>query len=219
MVSHDGYWFPMDDDDKSFLGALGLPTPLDPGVVLEDQLCGRWIEGRPGPPDPDGFNPLEEVKATGPMATVVSRPASQTSSVTSMSTYPVYRSNQREGSECVDLLSELRHLPDRIVEKIQPLVNSGKSPSTRVDGPSDRPPRAAELAYRSYKIAEHNVGTGITDQMAYAWLRENGHPDYDLPSFDTWARYLRIARPHYDDQKNQSRRGRSGRSTVRQSEI
>src|SRR5512135_672358 len=68
--SDDGRWSPADEDDELLLEALGLPPRLDSGEDLESAI-GRWIEGRPGPSGPDGFNPLSEVRSTRQEAATV----------------------------------------------------------------------------------------------------------------------------------------------------
>ncbi len=78
--------------------------------------------------------------------------------------------------------------------------------------------RAAEKAYRAYKVAEKALGGECKDEAAYEYIREDVHgefEDYRLPDkLTTWTRHLRTARSHYDDRKNKPRGGRSGRSTV-----
>lgn len=77
---------------------------------------------------------------------------------------------------------------------------------------------AQERAYQSYVITESQL-TKCTDHEAYDWLVENGIQDYDLPSFETWQRYVRKGRKYYGTQKNESRKGRTGRSIVNSSQI
>ena len=129
----------------------------------------------------------------------------------------VHESISSEASNCTKLLSELERLPDRIVEKIQPLIVSGVS--NCVDDMTDRPSRAAEIAYRAYQCAEEKLGTRIGDKEAYEWLCEFRPTEYTLPPYENWARYLRQARQHYSDQKHRPRTGRTGHSIVHQSEI
>lgn len=54
-----------------------------------------------------------------------------------------------------------------------------------------------EMAYRAYQSAAGHFDREPTDQKAYDWLKENGLAEYDLPSFDTWQRYVRKARRFY----------------------
>ena len=242
VCAKEGCWHTITDDDKLFLGVLGLPPTLDLSLDLEKRLNGWWIEGLPGPPGPDGFNPLEEFKAIQSPVPTVFHPAPPASGIASTSAVsqvdtsasadypsrqdtagtrkdfsPVHESISSEASDCSELLSELGQLPDRIVERIQPLIASGLSDC--VGAMTDRPSRAAETAYRAYQLAEETIGNRIGDKDAYEWLRENGPDEYTLPPYENWARYLRQARQHYGDQKHRPRKGRTGRSIVHLSEI
>ncbi len=81
-----------------------------------------------------------------------------------------------------------------------------------------------EAAWRSYEIAEkHLAGDGpLTDRKAYDWLEGAGAElpsQYELPAFGTWQRYVRKARLHYGQHKNQKRAGRSGKSIVKQADV
>lgn len=67
-------------------------------------------------------------------------------------------------------------------------------------------------AYHSYDIAAQQFGSPPTDRQAYDWLREHGPSEYKLPSFETWQRYVRKGREHYDTRKHERRTGRTGRS-------
>lgn len=83
---------------------------------------------------------------------------------------------------------------------------------------------AIENAWLSWKLAEDYNPGELTDQKAYDWLREQEFDaplvGYKLPAFDTWSKYVRAARKHYGEQKNQPRAGRAtGPSVVWQSEI
>lgn len=82
---------------------------------------------------------------------------------------------------------------------------------------------AARNAYFSFQCAELAMGRRLTDREAYDWIKKNGIPDscgskelsdYNPPDFETWSRYLRIARQQLHLQKNTSRLGRTGRSIV-----
>jgi hypothetical protein len=54
----------------------------------------------------------------------------------------------------------------------------------------------------------------------WEWLKERD-PDaeYDLPAFGTWAKYLRAYDHAVKGRKNESRRGRAGRSTAAPDEL
>ena len=197
-LSEGHFWQTQDDHDSRFLEGVGLPPMLDLSVDLEKELTGRWIEGRPGYPGPDGFNPLEECKAIQSPVPAVFHPAPPASGVASTSVISladslasvecpsrqgtagtsVHESISSEASDCSELLSELKRLPERIVQSIQPLIVSGGS--NCVVDTSERPSPAAECAYRAYQMAEKELGDRIGDKDAYEWLRENG-PDLSTP--------------------------------------
>jgi hypothetical protein len=76
-----------------------------------------------------------------------------------------------------------------------------------------------EKAYQSYCMAiDKNPDlTDKQDKDIYDWLnREHDEvlPDYELPAFETWQRYLREGRKHYGTSKNTPRAGRTGRSII-----
>lgn len=78
-----------------------------------------------------------------------------------------------------------------------------------------------EKAYQSYCYAvEKNTGIE-TDKQAYDWLKENGceDEDYQLPSFETWQRYVQSGRKYHGTQKNKPRGGRTGRSVVQRKDL
>src|SRR5512135_2112350 len=64
-LEDDGTWKPLDGDD-ALLEALDALECLNSGVNLEKTLPGRWIEGSPGPPGPDEYNPLDKFWAYHP---------------------------------------------------------------------------------------------------------------------------------------------------------
>lgn len=84
-------------------------------------------------------------------------------------------------------------------------------------------------AYLSFLYAEARNEGRLEDRHAFDWLYENGidHDeesgelvDYELPSFDTWSRYLRATREATGEHKYTPRRGReTGRSVVKGSEV
>jgi hypothetical protein len=76
-----------------------------------------------------------------------------------------------------------------------------------------------EAAYSSFQLAETSNQRVLTLKAAFKWLKENGAADYPLPSFETWARYVRKGREFYGTQKNRPRAGRTARSAVRPKEI
>lgn len=84
--------------------------------------------------------------------------------------------------------------------------------------PSLRP--SVEKAYRQYLFAAERLGPDVTDRDAYDWLEKHPDGDDELPSFDTWSKYVRTARKAHGQPKNQPRNGREpGRSIVRDTDI
>jgi two-component system NtrC family response regulator len=84
-------------------------------------------------------------------------------------------------------------------------------------------PLSRERAYRAFLDAvrrEPSLKDG-TDAEVFRWLKADGRGEDDgLPaSCETFQRYLREARAHYDAHKNTPRAGRTGRSVVRADEV
>jgi hypothetical protein len=88
--------------------------------------------------------------------------------------------------------------------------------------------RSVRLAYLAFCYAESKAGNRLEDREAYDLLKEEGIPanrggrgdleDYDLPSFDTWTRYLRDARKLLGEQKYTRRAGRSTGKSIAQAD-
>jgi len=83
---------------------------------------------------------------------------------------------------------------------------------------------AYRKAYYAYQHAESKAGKCLADDEAYDFLKENGIDDesdqeepgltdYELPSRETWKRYLREARKALGEQKHRRR----GRPTITRS--
>src|SRR5512135_1777189 len=64
-LEDDGTWKPLDGDD-ALLEALDAPKSLNRDDDVAEILSGRWIEGRPGPADPEGFNSLVDYRSLDP---------------------------------------------------------------------------------------------------------------------------------------------------------
>ncbi len=87
---------------------------------------------------------------------------------------------------------------------------------------------AIQRAWASYDEASKRESQMKTDKEVYEWLKENGCEVYGdnqddptsqrLPSYDTWARYVRKMRAMTEQQKNTPRIGRTGRSIIRASD-
>jgi hypothetical protein len=81
--------------------------------------------------------------------------------------------------------------------------------------------KAQRVAYHSYEYATSEKPTlaEAKDDDVYDWLKENAFPEYELPSRETWKRYVRHGRKADNKQKNIPRTGRTGRSIVKASQI
>lgn len=75
-------------------------------------------------------------------------------------------------------------------------------------------PKRISMAYHSFESAQSKNDQTLTDREAYEWLEENGRPEYELPCFETWHRYVREGRKNRGTQKHSRRAGRTGRSIV-----
>lgn len=85
--------------------------------------------------------------------------------------------------------------------------------------PKLSPSRSTALKQFLSACSQNAALVGATDREVYDWIRENCNVE-DLPSFETWGRYLRDAKAAYGLSKNTSRNGRQrGRSIVRLDEI
>jgi hypothetical protein len=83
-------------------------------------------------------------------------------------------------------------------------------------------PRCHYITYGYYELAVTKCERGLTDREAYDWLVDNSDclEGEELPSFGTFARYLRGYREAFGQQKNKSRRDRGhGPSIVHQDEV
>jgi len=81
--------------------------------------------------------------------------------------------------------------------------------------------KAERLAYQSYEyaITQKPELADTKDDKTYDWLKENGPPDYELPSCETWKRQVRAGRKHHGTQKNTLRAGRSGHSIAQSGQL
>ncbi|MGH2272694.1 hypothetical protein ACQ9LF_12920 [Anaerohalosphaeraceae bacterium U12dextr] len=104
----------------------------------------------------------------------------------------------------LDHLRRWEIIPDK--KKPEPVVHKVESVAV-ADVPEQKLSPADEKAYQSYCIAEQSLGK-CTDKEAYEWLEEHGDPDYELPSFDTWHKYVRNGRKYHNTNKNTRRAGR-----------
>jgi hypothetical protein len=76
-----------------------------------------------------------------------------------------------------------------------------------------------EKAYRQslHAIESKPAHIGETDRELYDWLKEHSESDDELPTFETWSLYVRVARRRYGTSKRSNREGRAGRSIVDES--
>lgn len=85
-------------------------------------------------------------------------------------------------------------------------------------------PNSQRLAYLAAKYAEAKNERELTDPEAWDWLNDNGIEgageidSYKLPLKDTFADYMNKARRQLGEKRKTQRRGRTGRSIVKQSE-
>jgi len=110
--------------------------------------------------------------------------------------------------------------------------NAIETPSAQTQGEADTATKTREeriaaldirhkhaiLAFESAENAIASPGERFTREKAWAWVEEH-YEDYQFPSKQAFMDYVTQARGKLGENVNQSRRGRSGRSIVRQSEI
>ena len=80
----------------------------------------------------------------------------------------------------------------------------------------------AEKVWGQYQraIQRGKFDGSATDRQVYDYCLIHERAGADLPRFDTWQRYLRKARRHYDAQKNRPRVEREhGSSVIREEQI
>ncbi len=116
------------------------------------------------------------------------------------------------------VLSLLTHEATQAQEKLSAATETKQAASGDNAGGKVLKP-IYEKAYQSYCMAidKNPDFTDKQDKDIYDWLnREHDEvlPDYELPAFETWQRYLREGRKHYSTSKNTPRAGRTGRSII-----
>ena len=91
--------------------------------------------------------------------------------------------------------------------EIGPAETRGQS--RRSDSRSPELKACEHMAYLMYGLACRELSDGVRlpkDREAYRWLKEHdalvSKHRYELPDFETWARYVRAARKRHGDQKN-----------------
>jgi hypothetical protein len=70
--------------------------------------------------------------------------------------------------------------------------------------------KSTEKAYQQWKMINDMI-PGLTDKEVYAFLVKR---EEDIGPFDRWRKYVERGRKYYNQKKNTSRRGRSGRSMI-----
>jgi len=106
----------------------------------------------------------------------------------------------------------------------KPAETEQKTPPVKEPAEDSGLTKAERLAYQSYEYAINTKEAELseaTDRQIHQWLKENGcsDPDYCLPSFETWSRYVRQGRWVHATQKNTLRKGRTGRSIAKVDQI
>jgi hypothetical protein len=78
-----------------------------------------------------------------------------------------------------------------------------------------------EKAYRLFEWAMGQNPSLKTDREVYDWLSSRSELPDELPSFDSWSKYLRDARDYYDDHKHTPKTTKTagGKSVVRRDQI
>ncbi len=100
-------------------------------------------------------------------------------------------------------------------EQLQSVRSAGSAESVEPTNSKQVLPERCEQAFREYKLATQELEGHPKDRDVYDWLKRNYPKDHELPTFDTWARYLRKARRFHGDRKNNPVAGRGGRSLIR----
>lgn len=82
------------------------------------------------------------------------------------------------------------------------------------------PSRQKAFSQYLWAVQQNAELNGATEEQVYVWLTQHLDDGEQLPSFATWARYVREGRAETNARKNTPRRGRqTGRSIVRPDEI
>ena len=107
-------------------------------------------------------------------------------------------------------------------------VNSKSGISNHKTRDLKKPEKLAYFLFKHAVMELESIGkTNVADEVAYKFLVNHdtvlgshefrklcGDDGYDLPSLDTWTRYLRTARKYLGERKNTPVAGRTGRSIV-----
>jgi hypothetical protein len=147
------------------------------------------------------------------------------------------RLENRQGSQMVEALFRLlRHGVLQVpvsVTSAEPSDQAGSSHDRAEAGRADERKRkvgekiddqlkpSREKAYRLFQWATGQKPDLTRDRDVYDWLQEHSDVLEELPRFDTWSKYLREARAHYQDHKHTPRSTKtpSGKSVVRRDQI
>ncbi len=123
--------------------------------------------------------------------------------------------------------SALQHSAYTLAKRLRTVAEMARrnlSPEKSGELAGDGLTKSQRLAYQSYQYAinQNQDLPEANDNDVYNWLKENGFSEddsYELPSLETWKRYLRYGRKAHGTQKNTRRKGRTGRSIVKASQI
>jgi len=134
------------------------------------------------------------------------------------------------------MLSQILHRTERLIRVLSEELGQSAGPQITDDagpGASAGEVKLGKrflLAWKSFQRAVDEHGVTLPDREAYDWLKnvdqlQDLEPgdllyDYELPPFDSWARYLRKARNVLGQNKYSPRAGRdTGRSIVRPEQV
>jgi hypothetical protein len=118
-------------------------------------------------------------------------------------------------------------LPDDAAERTDGSASGeADKPGDTSDGdesaaiPKLAPSRQKAFGQFRWAIEQNAALDGAADRDVYDWLTEHLDDGEQLPTFETWGRYLREARAAADARKNTSRGGRcAGRSIARPEQV
>lgn len=132
----------------------------------------------------------------------------------------------------IDILFAL--MPSDTKMPLKEPLEAGDLQAEPPKGPADQSQVVAILkpcelnAYLLYQHAEGQTERRLQDREAYDWLNANDWPeglfpgasDYKLPTFGTWAKYVRVGRNAHGTNKHRSRAASAiTRSIVRQRDL
>lgn len=139
--------------------------------------------------------------------------------------------------DCLNAVSRLRKRLGKALARADDRVEGCSDPEPVLENPANRqgqgttrdtestagarkrPRPCARKAWAQFQRAAGQVGEACTDEQAYEWLQKHDEETAQLPSRETWTRYVREVRRLLDRQKYAARRWRTGASVVHASEV